>query len=150
MKTRYICRKAEQTDIDALTELFCELFGDDRREELFSEYTTLLQDARQVFFLAFDGDAPIGACHCALRDEYVNGREYDGTLGYLEAIYVRPPYRKQGAASALVALCEEWARSMGCREFLSDCLLDNTDSYKFHLKLGFAETERCIFFRKNL
>ena len=28
--------------------------------------------------------------------------------------------------------------------------IDFTDSYKFHLRLGFAETERCIFFRKDI
>jgi ribosomal protein S18 acetylase RimI-like enzyme len=32
----------------------------------------------------------------------------------------------------------------------SDCLLDNTDSYNFHLKIGYEETERNIFFLKTL
>jgi GNAT superfamily N-acetyltransferase len=38
----------------------------------------------------------------------------------------------------------------GCREVASDCLLENTDSYKFHQKIGFEETERAIFFLKPL
>jgi len=65
-------------------------------------------------------------------------------------VYVRSTYRLPSAASALVALCEDWARDRGCREFLSDCLLDNADSHRFHSKLGFVETERNIFFRKEL
>jgi hypothetical protein len=31
-----------------------------------------------------------------------------------------------------------------------DCLLDNTDSYNFHLKIGYEETERCVFFLKPI
>jgi aminoglycoside 6'-N-acetyltransferase I len=105
---------------------------------------------KQAFFLAFEKKLPVGVCHASLRSEYVNGKEYDGTCGYLEAIYVRPSHRRQGIAAKLVALCENWALENGCREFLSDCLLDNTESYDFHLRLGFVETERNIFFRKEL
>ena len=151
MKTRstnYTYLRAERCNIETLTELLCLLYEGHSYDELLAENYKHFDNGRQAFFLAYDGESPIGVCHGALRDEYVNGKELYGTAGYLEAIYVKPDYRLRGVASALVALCEEWAQQKGCREFLSDCLLDNTDSYKFHLKLGFAETERCIFFRK--
>ena len=35
-------------------------------------------------------------------------------------------------------------------EIARDCLIDNIDSYNFHLKIGFEEMERCIFFVKRL
>ena len=143
-------RKAERSDIETLTELLCELYENHSYEELLVENKGLLDNRQQVLFLAFDGTKPIGVCHGALRSKYVNGKEYAGTAGYLEAIYVRSEYRFCGAAVSLVGLCEEWARYHGCREFLSDCLLANTESYKFHLRIGFAETERCIFFKKDL
>ena len=98
----------------------------------------------------FAKDTPIGIAHVSLRSEYVNGTELDGTCGYLEAVYVQPDYRRNGVAAALVRTCENWAKERGCREFASDCLLHNTDSYFFHLRLGFTETERCIFFRKDI
>jgi aminoglycoside 6'-N-acetyltransferase I len=142
--------QAQKSDVGILTELLCELYETHSYEDLLAENKAHFDDRKQVFFLAFDSGKPIGACHGALRDEYVNGKEHGGTAGYLEAIYVRPNYRLRGAAARLVAECEDWARGNNCREFLSDCLLDNTDSYKFHLRLGFIETERCIFFRKEL
>ena len=147
-------RKAGQDDIEILTELLSELYEtqapDISYEELLAENNAMLQDNKQIFFLVFDGEAPVGVCHAALRSEYVNGKKFEGTCGYLEAIYIRPSHRMQGIAAELVTLCEDWARENGCREFLSDCLLDNTESFKFHLRIGFIETERNIFFRKEL
>ena len=143
-------RRAEQSDIETLTELLCELYENHSYEELLEENKSHFDNGKQAFFLAYDGERSIGICHGALRSEYVNGKTYDGTVGYLEAIYIRPAFRLYGIASSLVAMCEEWARQNGCREFLSDCLLDNADSYKFHNRIGFTETERCIFFRKDL
>jgi aminoglycoside 6'-N-acetyltransferase I len=95
-------------------------------------------------------DFPVGATHLSLRDEYVNGKEYDGTCGYLEAIYVRPTHRKRGIAKMLVDVCENYAKQCGCREFMSDCLLGNQASYDFHCHMGFIETERVIMFKKDL
>ncbi|MCL2546802.1 MAG: GNAT family N-acetyltransferase [Oscillospiraceae bacterium] len=144
-------RNAGASDVELVTELLRELYGDDESYEELRECTAKdLVNKKSAFFLAYEDERPIGVSHGALRSEYVNGKAYDETCGYLEAIYVREAHRKNGIARALVAVCEHWARENGCREFLSDCLLDNVDSYKFHLRLGFVETERCIFFRKEL
>ena len=59
-------------------------------------------------------------------------------------------YRKQGAARMLLAACESWAKAQGCREFASDCELDNTGSLAFHLSMGFEEANRIICFTKKL
>ena len=142
--------RAKVDELEKLTSLLSELYENHSYDELLLENKAHFDDGRQAFFLAYDGEDPIGVCHGALRDEYVNGKECKGTAGYLEAIYVKPSHRLCGIATALVATCEGWAAEKGCREFLSDCLLDNSDSYKFHLRLGFVETERCIFFRKEL
>ncbi len=141
---------ATLADLAAVTELLFELYGRHSYEDLLAENRSLLASRRQFFYLAFSGELPLAVCQASLRDEYVNGKRFSGTVGYLEAIYVRPAYRYQGLARALVAQCEDWAREKGCCEFLSDCALDNLASYKFHLKVGFFETERTIFFRKDL
>jgi aminoglycoside 6'-N-acetyltransferase I len=39
---------------------------------------------------------------------------------------------------------------MGCKEFASDCKLENTESLRFHLKIGFEEAGRIICFKKDL
>ena len=146
----YTYRQATIADLETLTQLLGELYEHHSYEDLLAENKALFAIGRQAFFLAFDCGHPMGVCHGSLRDEYVNGKAYDGTVGYLEAIYVRPDYRQHGVASTLVSLCEDWAGRNGCLEFLSDCPLDNTDSFRFHLSLGFKETERSIFFRKEL
>jgi len=142
--------QADETDIEIITELLCELYEELSYEVLLNENKLHFSDGKQKFFLAFCEKRAVGVCHGSLRTEYVNGKVYDGTVGYLEAIYVNPVFRLKGIAAELVSKCEDWAYKNGCKEFLSDCLLDNTDSYKFHSKIGFSETERCIFFRKDL
>ena len=59
-------------------------------------------------------------------------------------------YRAQGVAKQLLAACESWAREKGCAEFASDCELDNVQSLRFHLKMGFEEANRIICFTKKL
>ena len=71
-------------------------------------------------------------------------------VGYLEGIYVEEDCRKQGIARALLAACENWAKTKGCTEFASDCELDNTQSLRFHLNVGFIEANRIICFTKKL
>ena len=40
--------------------------------------------------------------------------------------------------------------SQGCREFASDCELENVQSLNFHLHCGFSEANRIICFQKRL
>ncbi len=77
-------------------------------------------------------------------------RHKDQPVGYLEGIYVLPGFRGRGVAKMLLNACEEWARDKGCREFASDCELDNTDSLAFHLAVGFREANRIICFARKL
>ena len=68
----------------------------------------------------------------------------------LEGIFVLEEYKKRGYAKELLGECQNWAKDQGCLEFASDCELDNEDSLKFHLKMGFAEANRIICFTKSL
>jgi aminoglycoside 6'-N-acetyltransferase I len=45
---------------------------------------------------------------------------------------------------------EDWAREQGCTEFASDAALENSVSHNMHRALGFAETQRVVFFKKML
>jgi len=148
-----IYRKAKHNDIDTVTDLLCLLYGGEglglSRDELLAENKELFADATQVFFLAIDCDKSVGISHGSLRREYVNGAN-GGLKGYLEAIFVLPEYRKNRIAAELVKIIECWAARHGCLEVASDCLLDNTESYNFHRKIGFKETERNIFFLKKI
>ena len=43
---------------------------------------------------------------------------------------------------------EDWARAQGCVEMASDALIDNSESEKAHMALGFEVVDRCVHFRK--
>ena len=44
----------------------------------------------------------------------------------------------------------EVGKAKGCAEFAGDCELDNAESLRFHLAVGFEETNRIICFKKKL
>jgi aminoglycoside 6'-N-acetyltransferase I len=71
-------------------------------------------------------------------------------VGYLEGIYVKKEFRLRGVSKELLIECEAWAKDKGCSEFASDCELNNTESLKFHLQVGFEEVNRIICFKKML
>ena len=56
---------------------------------------------------------------------------WNAPVAYLEAIYIDGEHRLLGYAHELVKRCEDWGRERGTKEFASDCILTNTDSYKF-------------------
>ena len=84
-----------------------------------------------------------------MRADYVNGTN-SSPVAFLEGIYVVAELRRKGTGSALVAAVSAWARSAGCSELASDALLENVSSHAVHRALGFQETERVVFFRKEL
>lgn len=143
-------RKATIHDIQTVTELTLALYANDNTfESLYRENEDLLKNDRQAVFLASDSEKVVGFAQCSLRYDYVEGTN-GGSIGYLEGIYVLPEYRHRNIAKFLVTQCENWARKNGCKEFASDCELKNTDSYRFHLNIGFQEVNRIICFTKKL
>lgn len=101
-------------------------------------------------FVAYDEDGQAaGFAEAALRTDYVNGTE-TSPVAFLEGLYVTPQQRRQGWGRALVDAVTAWAKARGCRELASDALLDNVASHRMHRALGFEETERVVFFRKEL
>lgn len=90
-----------------------------------------------------------GFAEASIREDYVNGTS-TSPVAFLEGLFVAPGSRNQGIARQLVAGVEQWARDMNCAELASDALLDNHASHAMHQALGFAETERVVYFLKPL
>lgn len=101
------------------------------------------------FIAITDEGKPQGFIEIALRTDYVNGTR-SSPVAFLEGIFVAPFARKQGVAKVLVQAAEVWALERGCVEFASDAAIDNETSHAMHRALGFAETQRVVFFRKAL
>lgn len=141
-------RKATPDDAFTLARLACEMWGG-TPDERADEFAGLTQNAEAVCFLAYDFCNAIGFAQCQLRHDYVEGTE-TSPVGFLEGVYVDPSCQHMGVARQLVAACEDWARSLGCTEFGSDCEIDNVESLAFHLAIGFEEAGRTIWFNKKL
>jgi aminoglycoside 6'-N-acetyltransferase I len=71
-------------------------------------------------------------------------------VGYIEGIYVKEKYRGNNYGKKLVEFAEDFFRKKGCTEIASDAEIENTGSYKFHMRCGFKETYRVVQFKKNL
>ena len=142
-------RKAEAKDLPILGELACGLWPHHTPDAMRAEMAETLEMPDAAFFLAFAEKTSVGFAQCQLRHDYVEGTD-SSPVGYLEGIYVLPGHRRQGIAKALLSACESWAKSMGCREFASDCELTNKVSLRFHLNVGFREANRIICFVREL
>ena len=142
-------RKAETKDLPILAELACQLWPHHTVEEMHLEFADVIAKPDAAFFLAYAEETAVGFAQCQLRHDYVEGTD-SSPVGYLEGIYVADGYRKRGVAKALLSACESWAKEKGCTEFASDCELDNVQSLKFHLNVGFEEANRIICFTKKI
>lgn len=143
-----LIRKALPTDSGDLAQLASRLWEHDPAD-LAEEFAQLTASDEAACFLAFKGESAVGFAQCQLRHDYVEGCD-TSPVGFLEGIYVEEASRNQGVARALLHACEDWARSIGCTEFGSDCEIDNHASLAWHLKAGFEEVNRTIWFAKKL
>jgi aminoglycoside 6'-N-acetyltransferase I len=128
-----------------------ELWPDASLAEHALEAQDVLQSPGQAaVFLALDAEgAAVAFAEAALRHDYVNGCT-TSPVAFLEGIYVRQAYRKQGIARLLCKAVEDWALSLGCTELASDVEIHNGISQSMHLAVGFEETERVVYYRKPL
>ena len=141
--------KATLDRIDELTQVALNLWPNHSLKDIKGVLEKYIIGDNTSIFMHLIDDKCVGLALVSLRYDYVEGCS-TSPVGYLEGICVEKEYRKTGVASSLCKECEAWAQSKGCQEFASDCELTNEASYKFHLKIGFNETNRIIHFSKKL
>ena len=88
------------------------------------------------------------AMQLAIRD-YANGCA-SRPVPFLEGIWVKAPFRRQGIGTRLISHIEAFLTARGFREIGSDTELENHASQSAHRGWGFSETERVVYFRKLL
>ncbi|MGE8153629.1 aminoglycoside 6'-N-acetyltransferase [Pseudomonas vancouverensis] len=110
----------------------------------------LRQPQRYINLVAYDRqEQPVGLAEASLRRDYVNGTD-NSPVVFLEGIYVVPQQRRHGVAKQLTECVAQWGREQGCVQMASDTDLDNLASQETHRALGFEETERVVFFKRQL
>jgi GNAT superfamily N-acetyltransferase len=86
-------------------------------------------------FLACDGGEPVGCAIVSILEHY--RRYVFGTENaYVNAVYVKPAYRRHGIASRLMQLVVAWARERGCAGVR---LRASEDGRFLYATLGFRE-----------
>ena len=99
----------------------------------------ILRNPGAVTFLARDdGGRAIGFAEATLRRDYVNGCT-TSPVGFLEGLYVREDWRRQGVARGLCQAVEAWTKARGASELASDTWLDSVESQHMHQALGFSK-----------
>ena len=131
-----------------VAQLAIQMWNDNSIDGLEAEFVNYMNNGGAVF-VTYDNGVAVAFAQCGLRCDYVEGTE-TSPVGYLEGVFVKEGYRRQGVARNLVRECQRFAKEQGCMEFASDCELSNEESLKFHLKLGFEEANRIICFTKKL
>lgn len=136
-------RVATSEDALLVAELAIQMWESHTIEELTQEFDECISKENDIVFITMVDGCAVGFAQCGLRRDYVEGTN-SSSMGYLEGIFIKEEYRKRGLARDMLEACQKWAKEQGCAEFASDCELDNEDSLKFHMKMGFVEANRII------
>lgn len=89
-----------------------------------------------VFFMAFDGEKPIGGAAVASRTEEVNMLSDRNDLAVLWDIRVDGEYKRQGIGQALFDMAVNWSRGQGLAQLKIECQNNNVPAVNFYHKQG--------------
>ena len=137
------------TNLKALIELVVELWDDCDFDEELENYQTLIGSETEICYLVKNQAQYIAFIHLSTRHDYVEGAT-ELPIAYVEGVYVKPNFQKQGVAKKLIRAAEDWAKQKGYKQMASDTGITNLVSIEFHKKIGFTEAERIVCFIKDL
>jgi aminoglycoside 6'-N-acetyltransferase I len=142
-------RQMTASDRTAWVEMRSALWPEDAPEAHVDAANELLNSGENWGLIAETLDREIaGFAEIAVR-KYANGCDTK-PVGFLEGIWVKPKFRRQGIGAQLIKKAEALLVECGFHELGSDTPINNRDSQAAHLAWGFSETERVVYFRKVL
>jgi len=89
-----------------------------------------------AFFMAFDGDKPVGGAAVASRTEDVNMLSGRDDLAVLWDLRVDGAYKRQGIGKALFDMAADWSRDQGLVQMKIECQNVNVPAVNFYHKQG--------------
>ena len=101
-----------EANLKSLTKLTRELWPDCSFDEEFENYKHIIGARNEVCYLFKDRDEYIAFIQVSIRNDYVEGAT-DLPVAYIEAVYVKIEYQRQGIARKLIRVAEEWAKQKG-------------------------------------
>lgn len=130
-------RLAIADDIDALVGLMHDFYAESGFELdhawAAASFARLLADpALGCVWLAHEGALPAG--HAVLTTRYT--MEHGGLSGYVDDLYVKPVFRRIGAATALLAQLIAECRTRGCKSVQVEAGESNVAALAAYAKFG--------------
>lgn len=110
---------------------FCS--GDDERAARWAERFDI---ANWAFFMAFDGERPVGAATVAARTPDVHMLAGRDDLAVLWDIRVQDSYKHRGIGQTLFDMAAAWARTEGLTQMKIECQNNNVPAVNFYHKQG--------------
>lgn len=141
--------KFKKSDFNEWLKLCLALWPSHEEDKLSMELKGIEKSKKQETFFALDDGEYIGFINVSLRYEYVESTD-TSPVGYVEGIYTKPDYRKQGVAKKLLELAEGWIKEKGCTEIASCTWVENNESKEFHKSIGFKEMDTIVHYVKKL
>lgn len=126
-------RRAKPQDAEELFRLN-ELFGNTTTLEAIKE--SLTENNREIVCIAYAGGISAGYCVGLIVDSMC----YSEKRVYIEALYVRDGYRKQGIGEALISCIEKEALLQGISHIHITVHSENIRALSLYHKIGYANT----------
>ncbi|HOC06168.1 MAG: GNAT family N-acetyltransferase [Bacillota bacterium] len=89
-----------------------------------------------AFFMAFDGELPVGGVTVASRTKGINMLSGRDDLAVLWDIRVEDAYKHQGIGQALFDMAVAWSREQGLAQMKIECQNNNIPAIRFYHKQG--------------
>ena len=119
-----------ETPVEPYIRDFCT--GEDESVEQWKRFDL----SKWAFFMAFDGERPIGAATIASRDNEVNMLSGRNDLAVLWDIRVDDEYKHKGIGQTLFDMAVKWSRDTGLIQMKIECQNNNVPAVNFYHKQG--------------
>jgi ribosomal protein S18 acetylase RimI-like enzyme len=106
------------------------------KEEIISELEDKFDISNWAFWMAFDGDKPVGAVTAASKTgnvEMLDGRD---DMSVLWDIRVDDSYKNKGIGSKLFDIAVGWSKEKGYRQMKIECQNNNVPACRLYKKKG--------------
>ena len=120
-----------ETPVKPYVKDFC--LGDD---ESITRWSERFDVSNWMFFIALDGDHPVGAATVVSRTPGVHMLGGRDDLAVLWDIRVDEAYKHQGVGQRLFDMAADWARSEGLIQMKIECQNNNVPAVNFYHKQG--------------
>jgi len=119
------------TPVEPYVKDFC--IGDD---ESITRWEKRWDISNWAFFMAFDGERPVGGATAASRTKEINMLSGRNDLAVLWDIRIDDAYQHQGIGQALFDRVVKWSREQGLVQMKIECQNNNIPAIKFYHKQG--------------